>query len=83
VTTVTDGSQAVVESYEYGPYGETTIKNGGGGTISSTAIGNRYGFTGRQFDEETGLYYYRARHYSPGLRRHGYPADDRCPNPLR
>jgi RHS repeat-associated protein len=69
VTQVTDGSQSVVESYEYGPYGETTIKDAGGATISATAIGNRYGFTGRQYDEETGLYYYRARHYSPGLRR--------------
>ncbi len=24
-----------------------------------------YGFTGREFDDETGLYYYRARHYDP------------------
>jgi RHS repeat-associated protein len=26
-------------------------------------------YTGRQFDEETGTYYYRARQYSPALRR--------------
>ena len=26
-------------------------------------------FTGRRFDSETGLYYYRARYYSPQLRR--------------
>ena len=25
-----------------------------------------YGFTGREFDDESGLYYYRARHYEPG-----------------
>jgi RHS repeat-associated protein len=26
-------------------------------------------YTGRRLDEETGLYYYRARHYSPALKR--------------
>lgn len=38
-------------------------------TITASAIGNPYMFTGRQLDEETGLYYYRARHYSAELRR--------------
>ncbi|WP_170833518.1 RHS repeat-associated core domain-containing protein [Litoreibacter albidus] len=28
-----------------------------------------YGFTGREFDAETGLYYYRARHYDPAQGR--------------
>ena len=32
------------------------------GTAHS-AIGNPYLFTGRRFDEETGLYYYRARYF--------------------
>ena len=32
-------------------------------------MGNPYGFTGRRLDEETGLYYYRARYYSPKLGR--------------
>lgn len=27
------------------------------------------GFTGREYDAETGLYYYRARHYDPGTGR--------------
>lgn len=29
----------------------------------------RYGWQGREFDAETGLYYFRARYYSPGMRR--------------
>jgi RHS repeat-associated protein len=33
------------------------------------SIGNPYFFTGRQFDAETGLYYYRARYYSPTIGR--------------
>ncbi|HPC96152.1 MAG TPA: RHS repeat-associated core domain-containing protein [Sedimentisphaerales bacterium] len=30
---------------------------------------NRFLFTGREFDAETGLYYYRARYYNPTLGR--------------
>ncbi|MCE9636829.1 MAG: RHS repeat-associated core domain-containing protein, partial [Planctomycetes bacterium] len=69
VTQVTGPSGGVVESYEYDPYGKPTIKDQGGSTVSASAIGNSYLFTARQLDEETGLYYYRARQYSPELRR--------------
>ena len=36
-------------------------------TVSS--YNNSYMFTGREYDTETGLYYYRARYYDPGLGR--------------
>jgi RHS repeat-associated protein len=45
------------------------MKNAGGSTITASAIRNPYLYTGRQLDEETGLYYYRARYYSAELRR--------------
>ena len=32
-------------------------------------MGNRYLYTGREWEPETGLYYYRARHYDPTLGR--------------
>jgi len=32
-------------------------------------VGNPYYFTSRQYDPETGLYYYRERHYSPIIGR--------------
>ena len=32
-------------------------------------VGNPYFFTGRRFDSETSLYYYRARFYSPEIGR--------------
>jgi uncharacterized protein RhaS with RHS repeats len=57
VTHVTGPSQSVVESYEYDPYGKPAIKDQGGDTVSESPIGNPYLFTGRQLDEETGLYY--------------------------
>ncbi len=32
-------------------------------------VGNPYLFTGRRWDNETGLYYYRARYYDTGIKR--------------
>jgi RHS repeat-associated protein len=55
---VADNSGAIVSSFSYGPFGE-----------SSTLTGNPFRFTGRRFDAETGLYYYRARYYSPTFGR--------------
>jgi RHS repeat-associated protein len=60
VIALTDETGAEVETAAYGPFGE-------GGF--SSAVGNPYGFTGRRFDPETGLYYYRARYYDPELGR--------------
>jgi RHS repeat-associated protein len=70
VEAVTDDFANVVERYSYDAYGLPTVLNGSGvplplnswGTPHS-AIGNPWMFTGRQFDEETGLFFYRARYY--------------------
>lgn len=56
---LTDSAGAVSTSYEYEVFGKTII-NG----IST----NPFEYTGRENDG-TGLYYYRARYYSPGLGR--------------
>lgn len=69
VTQVTGPTGAVVESYEYDAFGATVIKDGSGSTISASAIGNPYLFSARQLDAESGLYYFRGRHYSPALAR--------------
>jgi RHS repeat-associated protein len=36
---------------------------------TDASAGDRFAFTGREYDEETGLYYYRARYYDPTLGR--------------
>jgi RHS repeat-associated protein len=36
---------------------------------SVPAEGDRFKYTGREYDAETGLYYYRARYYDPGMGR--------------
>jgi RHS repeat-associated protein len=56
---LTDQAGAVSTTYTYGPFGATTV------TGSST---NPFQFTGRENDG-TGLYYYRARYYSPARSR--------------
>ena len=69
VTEVLDASGNVVEKYTYDIYGAPTIRNSAGTVLSATAIGNRWLFTGRDWDAEQQAYNYRYRWYSPSLGR--------------
>ena len=69
VVALTDGSGNLVERYEYDPYGQPTIFDANDNVLSQSATGNSILFTGRDYDAETGLYYYRARTMHPGLGR--------------
>lgn len=69
IIAVTDSSANVVERYEYSAYGLMTIYDASDQVITDSTIGNPYGYTGRRFDKETGLWYYRNRMYSPELGR--------------
>jgi RHS repeat-associated protein len=54
--------QAQIISYEeYSPYGSSTYQ----AVRSQTETAKRYRFTGKERDEESGLYYYGARYYAP------------------
>ena len=67
-----DGSGSVValsnssgnsfQSYEYSAFGQVAASD-------PNFIANPYMYTGRRFDYETGLYYYRARYYNPYIGR--------------
>ena len=61
VTDLTDSSGATAKSYSYDAYG-TILESPG-------TVEQPYTYTGREFDAESGLYYYRARYYSPVLGR--------------
>ncbi|WP_146662734.1 RHS repeat-associated core domain-containing protein [Anaerohalosphaera lusitana] len=77
VVALSNSSGSIVEKYSYDAFGVTTIHSPVNGiwgdgddvTLSSSAYGNPYMYTGRRYDPETGLYYYRARMYSPTLGR--------------
>ena len=60
VTSLTDSSGSTIESYSYDAFGKPN---------AASSIGNRYMFTGREYDAETNLFFYRARYYSPELGR--------------
>ena len=55
-----DGSGTVTK-FGYQPFGQTP------------SLPPQFGFTGQRPDQETGLYYYRARHYSPEWGRFTQP----------
>lgn len=59
MTRYSASGQLVGAGYHYGPYGES----------ADDRTGNPFRYTGRYLDAETGLYYYRARYYSPTLGR--------------
>jgi RHS repeat-associated protein len=69
VTEVTDSSGELVERYGYDVYGEPQIWDGNSNLLSSSAIGNRLLFQGRDRDPDTGLYNFRNRYYTPAWGR--------------
>ncbi|MCX6580463.1 MAG: hypothetical protein NT166_09790 [Candidatus Aminicenantes bacterium] len=68
-TAVTDADGNVVESVDYDIYGMPTFKSPDGTVLSKSSIGNNILFQGREYDNETNLYYYRARYYDPIMGR--------------
>jgi len=65
VTGLSDKAGLLKEYYEYDAYGAVTVMNAEFNVLAFSALGNRYLYTGRELDEETGFYYYRNRHYDP------------------
>ncbi len=61
VMALTDPTGAVDNSYVYDSFGNLTTSNG--------TVTNPFQYTGREFDSETGLFYYRARYYDPSASR--------------
>lgn len=61
VTSLSDGSGAVAASYVYDSFGNLSSSTG--------TLTNSIRYTAREFDSETGLYYYRARYYDPAVGR--------------
>ncbi|MFQ5850532.1 MAG: RHS repeat domain-containing protein [Candidatus Binatia bacterium] len=53
ISDLTDGAGTVVRSYTYDSFGQFLAQTG--------TVTNPYTYTGRELDDETGLYHYRAR----------------------
>lgn len=61
-----DETAAVISYEEYHPYGTTSLWLAAGAAEVSA---KRYRYTGKERDDETGLYYHGARYYAPWIAR--------------
>jgi RHS repeat-associated protein len=61
VTSLSNTSGAPAQTYRFDSFGKQTASNG--------SLTNPFQYTGREFDPETSLYYYRARYYDPSSGR--------------
>jgi RHS repeat-associated protein len=61
ITAATTSTGSVAERYAYTAYGQPTILDASGSVLSSSAINNRYAYTGREWDATLGMYHFRAR----------------------
>jgi RHS repeat-associated protein len=57
VTSLSNGAGVVAQNYTYDSYGNIIATTG--------SLVNSFRYTGREFDTETGLYFYRARYFDP------------------
>jgi RHS repeat-associated protein len=61
LTSLSNTSGALASTYTYDSFGNLVASSG--------SLVNSFRYTGREFDTETSLYYYRARYYDPGVGR--------------
>lgn len=61
VTSLSDAAGGLAKTYSYASFGTLTASTG--------TISNPFQYTAREFDQETGLYEYRARYYDPQVGR--------------
>jgi RHS repeat-associated protein len=71
ITALTDSTGTIKERYAYSAYGGLTITDASGTVRASSAEGNRYTYTGREWDDVTEIYHFRARPYLPRVGRFG------------
>jgi RHS repeat-associated protein len=69
ITAVTTSTGSIAERYAYAAYGQPTVLDASASVLSSSAINNRYTYTGREWDATLGLHHFRARWMSPSSGR--------------
>ncbi len=62
IITITNSADNVVQRYEYDSFGNITY-------VLDPNFKQPYTYTGREYDNESGLYYYRARYYDAKIGR--------------
>ncbi|MBI5115709.1 hypothetical protein HZA56_04500, partial [Candidatus Poribacteria bacterium] len=60
---MTDSSEAVARGYDYSAFGKIISESG--------SLANPFTYTAREYDSDSGLYYYRARYYDANRKQRG------------
>ena len=64
-----DNAAQVIDRLDYDPFGGVAVDALGASSEMAPAAGDRYGYTGREFDRHSGLQYNRRRTYDPATGR--------------
>jgi len=62
ITGLSDATGTMVQTYGYDAFGNVTVSGSGN-------VAQPFMFTGREYDAETSMYFYRARYYDPVVGR--------------
>ncbi len=65
VEAISSHNGSLTERYQYDAYGQTAIYDGAGNLRSASVAGNRFAFTGQEYDGATRSYRFHFRNYSP------------------
>jgi len=65
IEAITGSAGTVTETYQYDAYGKQTIFDAANNIITSSIAGNRFGFTGQEYDSATGSNKFHFRNYNP------------------
>jgi len=69
ITTLIDFQGNIVEQYRYSAFGEREFFSPSGERQQKSAAGNPWQYSGKRFDEESGLLAFGMRYYDPSLGR--------------
>lgn len=69
VTALASQLATTIERYDYNDFGLALVFDGYDNPLEETAVKNHRRFTGRQYDRETGWYYYRTRYLDSAVGR--------------
>ena len=81
VQAITNSSGNIIQRYVYSSFGKLLKITDVSGNEIPSLVKTSFTFTNREWDEESGLYYYRARYYAPDLGR--FLTEDPHPGVLR
>ncbi len=65
IVAISNTSGAVIERYSYTANGQPTVYDAAGTIIPAPTFGNRFTYTGREWDATIALHYFRARWHDP------------------